>query len=163
MLCFPLSILFNLIFQFGAVPNDWKCATVIPIFKKGTSADPNNYRPISLTSIVCKVYESIIKCQILSYLDTFSLISKDQHEFFFKHSVVTNLMESLNDWTSNLENKSTVKILYIDFAKAFDSVSIPKLLQKLINFGIEGLLISCIKSFLTDRHQRVKVWERIFR
>ena len=85
------------------------------------------------------------------------MISKDQHEFFFKHSVVTNLMESLNDWTSNLENKSTVKILYIDFAKAFDSVSIPKLLQKLINFGIEGLLISCIKSFLTDRHQRVKV------
>ena len=86
-------------------------------------------------------------------------ILKISMDFCKKRSVpvVTNLMESLNNWISNLENKFTVNILYIDFAKAFDSVSIPKLLQKLINFGIEGLLISCIKSFLTDRHQRVKV------
>ena len=75
-LCLPLSILFSLIFQCGQLPDIWKSAIVKPIFKKGNSSDPNNYRPISLTSIVCKIFESIIKKYLLAYLNTFSLISK---------------------------------------------------------------------------------------
>jgi hypothetical protein len=157
VLCIPFAILFNLIFQFGEVPNEWKCAIVKPIFKKGNSSDPNNYRPISLTSIICKVYESIIKDKLLSYLNSNALISKAQHGFLKSHSTVTNLMEALNDWTSCLDHKKSVRILYVDFAKAFDSVSSSKLLIKLKGFGIEGLLLSGIKSFLTNRHQRVKV------
>src|ERR1043165_1553069 len=73
------------------------------------------------------------------------------------HSTVTNLLECLNDWTSSLDNKRFVKILYVDFAKAFDVVLIPKLMYKLKKFGITGLLYSCIESFLTNRVQRVRV------
>ena len=93
----------------------------------------------------------------MSYLNSFSLISKQQHGFLKMHSTVTNLLECLNDWTSSLDNKRFVKILYVDFAKAFDVVSIPKLMYKLKKFGITGLLYSCIESFLTNRVQQVKV------
>ena len=111
-------------------------ALVKPIFKKGNSSDPNNYRPISLTSIICKIFESIIKKSLLSYLNTFSLISKHQHGFLSMHSTTTNLLECLNDWTSSLDQKHFVKVLYFDFAKAFDVVSIPKLMYKLGKMGI---------------------------
>jgi hypothetical protein len=74
-----------------------------------------------------------------------------------KHSTVTNLLESLNDWTRSLETKQFVKILYVDFAKAFDRLSIPKLLHKITGIGINGQLFECIKSFLTNRVQAVKV------
>ena len=56
-------------FNFGAVPNDWKKAIVKPIFKKGSASDPNSYKPISLTSVICKVFETIIKNQLLDYLN----------------------------------------------------------------------------------------------
>src|SRR5207245_2100737 len=150
VLCSPLSILFNRIFLTGELPDDWKCVHVRPIFKKGCSSDPNNYRPISLTSVVCKIFESVIKNQLLSYLNTYSLISTSQHGFLREHSTVTNLLEAVNDWTTSLDEKKTVKILYTDFAKAFDLVSIPKLIIKLTSFGITGNLLSCLKSFLID-------------
>jgi Reverse transcriptase (RNA-dependent DNA polymerase)/Endonuclease-reverse transcriptase len=156
-LCVPLAMIFSLIFQCGHLPDVWKTAIVKPIFKKGNSCDPNNYRPISLTSIFCKVFESIVKKYLLSYLNTFSLLSKHQHGFLTMHSTTTNLLECLNDWTSSLDKKHFVKVLYFDYAKAFDVVSIPKLMFKLSKFGIRGRLFSCIKSFLTDRSQRVSV------
>src|ERR1043165_1093598 len=129
----------------------------LPIFKKGNSSDPNNYRPISLTSVICKIFESIIKNQLLSYLNTFSLISKHQHGFLSKHSTSTNLLESLNDWTSSLDKIYLVKIIYFDFEKTFDSVSVPKLLYELRHFGIRGRLFSCIEYFLTNQSERVRV------
>ena len=149
-----------LIFQSGKLPDAWKMALVKPIFKKGSSSDPNNYRPISLTSIVCKIFEAIIKKYLVSYLAT-SLISKHQHGFLERHSTTSNLMECVNDWTLALDNKKFVKILYVDFAKAFDVVSVPKLMYKLGKYGIKGLLFSCIESFLTNRSQRVSVGNAI--
>ena len=118
--------------------------------------DPNNYRPISLTCVSCKLFESISKIRILIYLHENSIISKNQHGFLSNHSTTTNLLESLNDWTCSLENKQFVKIIYVDFEKAFDRVSIPKLLLKLDAIGITGLY-NCIKSFLTNRSQAVRV------
>ena len=72
----PLAILFSLIFQFDSLPDIWKKAIVKPIFKKGNASDPNNYRPISLTLILCKMFESIMKNHLLGYLETDSIISK---------------------------------------------------------------------------------------
>src|SRR5207245_4174554 len=86
-----------------------------------------------------------------------SLISSAQHGFLRKHSTTTNLLEAVNDWTTSLECKRSVKILYVDFAKAFDLVSIPKLLLNLSAFGICGNIFSCLRSLLTARHQRVRV------
>ena len=85
------------------------------------------------------------------------MISKDQHGFLSGHSSTTNLLECLKDWTALLENGSCVKVLYYDFKKAFDTVSVPKLLLKLEYLGIGGNLLSCIDSFLSNRSQIVRV------
>src|SRR2546426_7871644 len=122
-------------------------AYVTPIFKKGCSADTNNYRPISITSVVCKLFESIVKQQLLVFLHTHSLVSPAQHGFIVGHSTTTNLLESLNDWTDSIEGNKKVKILYTDLTKAFDRVSVPKLITKLVGYGIQGKLLDCINSF----------------
>ena len=153
----PLSIMFNLIFKFKHLPSEWKNAVVKPLFKKGCSSEAGNYRPISLTCILCKIFESVVKYNLVNYLTVNHFISKHQHGFLSKHSTTTNLLECINDWTKSMEAGAPVKVLYFDFAKAFDVVSVPKLMYKLKNYGIGGLLLSCIESFLTGRFQKVKV------
>ena len=161
----PLAFLFTNIFKTGFLPEEkntglektGKRLLLLPFSKKGKTTDPNNYRPISLTSVCCKNFESIIKDQLLSYLMVHSLISKEQHEFLQKHSTTTNLTESVNNWTMSLEKKDQVMVIYIDFQKAFDKVSIPKLMHKIQCFGVSGLLVDCLKFFWTNRFQAVKI------
>jgi hypothetical protein len=160
-LAFPLSLVFSSIFESGAIPDSWKIANVRPIFKKGNSSSPSNYRPISLTSVFCKVYEAVIKNELIAYLNETSQISEHQHGFLKKHSTTTNLLEAINEWTKAIDNSFVVKVVYTDFAKAFDVVSWPKLLHKLSSFGIGGQLLTCIESFLNGRSQRVIVGNTI--
>jgi len=143
--------------QAGEVPYQWKQANVVPIFKKGSSAVPKNYRPISLTCVGSKIFESAIKILIVPFLEGKNLISQHQHGFRSKHSTCLNLLESLNDWTQNLDSKLDTFVAHVDFARAFDSVSIPKLIHKLKWAGIEGQLLACISSLLSGRTQRVKI------
>ncbi len=75
----PLQIIFNRALETGDSPKDWKTASVTPIFKKGTKGDPSNYRPDSLTSVPCKILESIIKDRVMSHLLENNLIRKSQH------------------------------------------------------------------------------------
>jgi hypothetical protein len=161
ILAVPLSILFDLILQHGSMPDCWKLANVTPIFKKGPSSIPENYRPISLTCIICKVFESIIKDQLISFLDSGRILARAQHGFLARHSTTTNLLECLNDWTERLEEGLNTDVIYIDIAKAFDSVSVPKLVYKLSYLGIRDPLLSCIKSFLEGRLQRVTVGKSV--
>jgi len=110
------------------VPSEWKLASITPILKKGKSCDVSNYNPISLTSICCKIKESIIKDQLQTYLHSKRLISRHQHGFLPRRSTGTQLIDCLNDWTLNIENKQSLDSIYIDFAKAFDSVIHTKLI-----------------------------------
>ena len=153
----PLSTLYRTIIDLHTLPTEWKSAIITPIFKKGSPSDPANYRPIALTCTCCKILESIIAAEIINFLETHKLITKQQHGFLKKHSTVTNLLESVNDWTLALSNRKSVVIAYIDFRKAFDSVSHPKLLHKLVGYGIQGNLLFWITCFLSDRVQRVRV------
>jgi len=137
--------------------SEWKVGLVKPLFKNGSSSDPNNCRPISSTCIVCKIFESVIKDAMLLYLDSHRLITNDQNGFLKRRSTVTNLLECVNDWTISLNIRSCVDILYLDFDKAFDVVSFPKLIHKLKSFGINGSLLCCISSFLNGRSQKVKI------
>ena len=89
----------------GKVPELWKQARVIPIFKKGSSAVPKNYRPISLTCVGSKIFEAAIKAVLVPFLDEKHLLSEKQPGFRPKHSTCLNLLESLNDWTHNLDSK----------------------------------------------------------
>jgi hypothetical protein len=153
----PLTMLNRTIFSFEELPLAWRAALVTPVFKKGCSSNVSNYRPISLTCVACKIFETTVKNCMLKFLMENDLISRAQHGFIAGHSTNTNLLESLNDWTINLKNGHQTRIAYVDFTKAFDTVCHNKLLVKLAQYGIAGPLRKIIKSFLTNRTQQVVV------
>src|SRR5882757_114716 len=95
--------------------------------KKEKKSDPQNYRPISLTSLICKMMESIIKDCIINYLYQFSLIRNSQHGFTKNRSCLSNLLEFMKEVTSTLDSKKSVDIIYLDFAKALDKVPYQRL------------------------------------
>ena len=119
-----------------------------PVHKKGSKIDRRNYRPISLTSVICIILEKIIKADILSYLIRNQLITKAQFGFVPNKFCTTNLLESLDTITKTLSDKNVMDIVFLDFAKAFDKVKHQYLIIKLANYGIEGNLLDWIKSFL---------------
>ena len=121
-LCKPLSMLYNLSLKCSKLPTDWKQAIVTPIFKKGCRHDPNNYRPVSLTSQVCKVLEFFVSSSITNFLTQNNLITQHQHGFTRGRSCLTNLLTALNDWTLSLDKGIGTDVIYLDFQKAFDTV-----------------------------------------
>jgi hypothetical protein len=127
----PLRIIFNMSLESGTVPTAWKTATVTPIFKKGTKGDPGNYRPVSLTSVPCKILESIIKDKVMDHLLENNLISDSQHGFMPGRSCATNLVEFMDFVTESVDEGESVDIFYQDLAKAFDKVPRQQLLRKL--------------------------------
>jgi hypothetical protein len=131
----------------------------LPFLKKGVTSSPSNYRPISLTCVCCRIMERIINVDIIDYLHINKIISTAQHGFLHKHSTCTNLFESISDWSAALNNKHSVDVVYIDFQKAFDTVSHPKLITKLESYGFSGHLLSWIKAFLSNRTQAVTILE----
>jgi len=124
---------------------------VTPVFKNGKSTDVSNYRPISLTSLCCKLMESILKDDILAHLLSKGLLSRHQHGFLSRRSTGTQLIDCFNDWTSNTENEQSLDVIYIDFVKEFGSAVHRKLILTLMSYGIGGCLLSWISNFLTDR------------
>ena len=154
-ICVPLAMLFRKSLDSGTVPHDWTLARIVPIHKKGCKQDAGNYRPVSLTSVVCKVLESLIRDAILQHLDSNNLLSNTQHGFRPKRSCSTQLVDVLDSWSKAIEEQSALDILYLDFRKAFDSVSHRLLLYKLSCYGISGKLHAWVKAFLTARQQQV--------
>ena len=159
----PLCRLFNLSLETGQLPHDWKSALVTSIFKKGTRSDPGNYRPVSLTCIVCKVLESIVRDVIVTYFNDNNLYSKCQHGFRKGRSCVTQLLQVMEDLTTALDENNYVDIIYLDFRKAFDTVPHERLLQKLGAYGITGCIANWIKNFLANRIQAVRIGESVSR
>ncbi|KAK3089449.1 hypothetical protein FSP39_003702 [Pinctada imbricata] len=141
--------------QEGKLPEEWKSANITPIHKKGAKHDVANYRPISLTSILCKTLEKIIGDELMDYMETNNLFTKHQHGFRSGHSCVTQLIEVIDDWTRELDNQNPVDAIYLDFQKAFDKVPHKRLLHKLKGYGINGSLYSWLEDFLSNRKQRV--------
>ena len=150
-----LATIFNTSLCEGQVPEDWKRANVTPIFKKGSKADPGNYRPVSLTSVCGKLLERIIKDRVVHHLLENDLILPSQHGFMPNKSCVTNLLEFLETVTSAVDDGSPFDIIFLDFAKAFDKVPTAPLLAKLQAMGIGGQLLSWISEWLSNRQQRV--------
>ena len=157
VLAAPLATIFEALMSIGRLPDEWRSATVTPLFKKGLPTQCTNYRPVSLTSVVCKVMERVIVSQLTECLRKHRIISKQQHGFFSRRSTVTNLLETLNDWTLAIQGNNRISAVYIDYSKAFDTVSHPKLFQKLAAYGVTGNLLMWITQFLTCRTQVTKV------
>ena len=139
----------------AAIPTDWKHANVVPIFKKGDRAAASNYRPVSLTSICCKLTEHIVQSQIMRHLDRHQILEDSQHGFRKLRSCETQLLLTLDDLQKSLDSNTQVDAILLDFSKAFDKVSHPRLLAKLESNGITGKTSSWIRSFLTGRDQKV--------
>ena len=117
----PLSIIFNKSFVDSILPQDWKSAHVTPIHKKGTYIIVSNNRPVSLTSVYCKMMESIIKDHLLNYLLSNNLISPQQFGFVPGKSCTTQLLQVLNYFTHHLNNGHPTNLIYLYFQKVFDS------------------------------------------
>ena len=153
----PLKLLFNKSLREETVPSDWKCANVTPIFKKGSKSDAGNYRPISLTSVVIKILEKILRDKITAFLDEHKLILDSQHGFRNKRSCLTNLLEFFNYIFSNHDERIPSDVIYLDFKKAFDTVPHKRLVIKLKAHGMGEKLCSWVENWLTDRKQRVVI------
>ena len=163
----PLTSIFRKSITEGRVPKDWKNACVIPIFKKGSKNLAQNYRPVSLTSIACKMMEKLIRRNIISHLNKFDLICDQQYGFRNKRSCVLQLLELMESWTEMMDDQIPFDTVYLDFSKAFDSVPHQRLLKKLNSYGISGNVHKWIQDFLTSRKQFVSVegsestWENV--
>ena len=121
-LSLALSLIFSKSFSEGEVPQDWKDAIITPLHKKREKEFASNYRPISLTSIVCKVMESIIKDDILAYMVSNKLLTNLQHGFVPGKSYQSNLLLKLNFLTKSIKNRTNADLVYLDFADAVNSV-----------------------------------------
>ena len=154
VLSYPLSLIFEKSMNTGIVPQDWKLANVTPIFKKGSKSLPENYRPVSLTSICCKLMETVIRDQINDHLTINYLIKPSQHGFMKNKSVTTNLLEFLEKITSITDEGLSADIIYLDFSKAFDKVPIQRLIEKIRAHGIRGNILQWFQEWLSNRKQR---------
>ena len=118
----PMAIVYTRCLGESTVPPEWKLANVTPVFKKGSKGSAGNYRPVSLTCVLCKVMESILRDEIVLHLSNFNLIRTSQRGFMAGRSCLTNLLEYLEDLTRLVDQGHAVDIVYLDFAKAFDKV-----------------------------------------
>ena len=152
----PLTKIFQLSVDKSELPSKWLQALIVPLFKKGSRSLAANYRPVSLTSILCKTLEKIIVKQIIMHLKANNLQSKQQHGFTPRKSITTNLIECLNVWSEALMHNIPVDVLYLDYAKAFDTVPHQRLLDQVKSYGITGKVHAWIQAFLSGRTQKVK-------
>ena len=165
----PLSILFNKTLKEDKIPEQWRLANVVPLHKKGTKSNTENYRPISLTSVVSKLMEKIVRDKIMVHMEK-KLFTKHQHglragyscvtelidvcyiwkkKLFTKHqhrlragySCVTELIDVCYNLTEVIDNKNSIYVIYLDFQKPFDSVPHKRLITKLEVYGIKGELL----------------------
>ena len=139
------------------IPKQWKIARVFAIHKKGNRKLASNYRPVSITSIVCRVLETIIKNFMVEYLVSNNLLSDFQFGFIKGRSTTLQLLNVLNDWTNSLENKFTTDCIYLDYQKAFDSGPHKRLISKLRSYRFNPVIISWVENYLRDRSQYVEI------
>jgi hypothetical protein len=149
--------LFRASLKQGKTPDAWREAHVTPVFKKGEKYKAVNYRPVSLTCILCKQMEHILSSHIMKHLNTNHLLYDKQHGFRSKLSCETQLIEFTSDVLNTVQDRKQCDAVIMDFSKAFDKVSHDCLIYKLDRAGIDMQTRNWVKSFLTGRTQKVVV------
>ena len=139
----------------GKIPNDWRYASVCPAFKKGDTNNPINYRPVSLTCIICKLLEHVVTSSIMKHLEYNNILYDLQHGFRSFRSCETQLVSFIQDLAKSSDKNIQTDLIIMDFAKAFDKVSHKHLMYKISYYGINCNAFHWIKDFLTDRTQTV--------
>ena len=155
-LAYPISKLFRLSYSTGHIPAEWKLANVVPIHKKGSKSNVENYRPISLTSIVMKQFEKVVRMKLMKLCENF--INDNQHGFLPKKSCTTQMVAFTDSLAVALNDNFRVDTIYFDFMKAFDSVNHDLLLHKLkYKYKVDGQLLRFLKCYLKNRKQQVVI------
>ncbi|GAB0187060.1 mitochondrial enolase superfamily member 1 [Grus japonensis] len=153
----PLSIIFQRSWESGEVPVDWKLANVVPIFKKGKKEEPGNYRPVSLTSVPGKIMEKIMLGVIEKHLKDNAVIGHGQHGFMRGRACLTNLVSFYNKVTHLVDQGKPIDVIFLDFSKAFDTVSHSILLDKMSSIQLDKNIVRWVSNWLMGQAQRVMV------
>ena len=150
-----LTLIINSSLHQGELPMDWKSANIVPVFKKGDKTLASNYRPISLTSISCKIMERLIHTHLFSHLESINILCDQQHGFRPRRSCESQLITTVNNISKSLDSGFQIDIIFLDLSKAFDKVPHHRLCNKLSYYGIRGELLTWLQNFLIGRHQQV--------
>ena len=150
----PLEIIFNSSLLNGIVPPSLKIARVIPIHKKGSTLSLNNYRPISLLSVFNKIIEKLMFKAISNFINKHSILHKKQFGFRSKHSTQASITDKIQEAFKNGQYSCGI---FLDLSKVFYTVNHSILLQKLEFYGIRGVALDWIKSYLNNRKQFISV------
>ena len=153
----PLMLMWSQSFETGTIPPSLKNQYITPVFKSGNRSDPANYRPVSLTSHLIKIFERVLRKHLVAHMEDNDLMNDNQHGFRKKRSCVTQLIDHVDHVLKCLNSNDEIDVVYLDYAKAFDKVDHRILLAKLKRYGIRGKLYDWIKDFLTNRYQTVVV------
>ena len=153
----PLLMLFNKTICSGTIPPLMKAGIITPIYKGGDRTKPQNYRPVSLTSHVTKIFEKVVRDKIVAHIEMSKKFNDNQHGFRSGRSCLSQLLEHFNNIMEGIEDRHDVDVIYLDFAKAFDKVHHGILISKLRKLNIEGKVLRWIIDFLYDRKQQVSV------
>ena len=161
-ICPSLTYLFNTSLSTNTFPDEWKEATICPIFKnRGNAGDPSNYRPVSLLNAVGKVLDALVCQSLLKYLLQYSLISCHQFGFLPHRSTVFQLLFVFDKWLKALDKNQESVAVFMDFNKAFDKVWHKGLLHKLLGNGLSSDAVAWFQSYLSSRLLNVRVGEAV--
>ena len=151
-----LTILYNKCISSGTFPSCLKIAKIVPLFKnKGSAKSILNYRPISMLSTFSKIFEKLIQANLVDYIDTNNILNDCQYGFRKKHSTFHALSAAMENLYSSLDSKNFTLGIFIDFSRAFDTVSHSILIKKLALYGISGNVLKLLENYLTNRKQYV--------
>jgi len=123
---------------------------VFPLHKGNSKSNPNNYRPISVLNSISKIMERLVYNQLCSYLSDNKLLNKYQSGFRSLHFTATALLDATNQWYLNIDSGLVTSVVFLDLAKAFDTIDHNNLLEKLQLFGVSTSSIHWFKAYLTD-------------
>ncbi len=137
----------------NSVPDQWKNANILSLYKKDDETEKSNYRPISLLCVPGKLMETCVSSTITTHLEDHELSHSHQWAYKKGHSTELLLVKMTEEWRRALDDNLVVGVVFVDFRKAFDSISHPVLLRKLQELGVSGNIWSWIKNYLANRHQ----------
>ena len=141
----------------GIFPDMLKTASIIPLYKEGEKKEPTNYRPISLLPLFGNIFEKVIEIRLVKFLDKKKIITPHQFGFRKHYSTELAVTEIQNMLLKNLDENKVTCTIFLDLAKAFDTVDHNILLLKMEKYGIRGQALSLIKSYLENRKHSVKL------
>ena len=157
ILAIPIFLLWKDSFETGVIPPKMKTQYITPVFKKGDRTVAANYRPVSITSHLIKIFERVLRKHIVAHMESNSFLSPNQHGFRKKRSCLTQLLDHVDTILKSLNNGEEVDVIYLDYAKAFDKVDHKILLAKARRYGISGRTLQWLTEFLKNRLQTVVV------